>query len=154
MPSKGLKPGDRVIDIGGLVQTAALFSGGVAGAWIVWLARRSWLASIGAFVAGALLGIAVAWVVARVLYRPRPGYTTVVRAGPRSLPFTIPASLAGGVSTAVVVALAASLVPGVGNLATTAGISLGCGIVGGILISCLSSLTWGATGADDQRGDS
>lgn len=142
MPLQGLTPGDRVVELAGLVRSAAIISGSVTGAWVVWLIKTNWLVSLGALFAGATIGFVVAQIVARMLYRTADGQTVVVRVGGASLTSTIPAGLAGGVPTAVLVAGLALLLPGVdGQAASLFGAALGCGIASGILFACLSSLT-------------
>jgi hypothetical protein len=141
MPSQGLSPGDRVVELASLVQSAAIISGSVAGAWVVWLIKKNWLPSLGAFFAGAALGFVVAQIVARVLYRTADGQTTVVMVGGASLTSTIPAGLAGGIPTAILVAGLALLLSGTdGQALSLFGVALGCGIAFGVLFACLSSL--------------
>ncbi len=141
MPSQGLSPGDRVVELAGLVQTAAFITGAVAAAWLMWLIKRSWLASIAAFVPGAVLGYVVAQVVARVLYRGAGGQTAVVKVGVGALASAIPAGLAGALSTAALVALLALVIFRPKDQATSLFVvSLGCGALLGIIVACLASL--------------
>lgn len=141
MPPQDLTPGDRVVELAALAVSAAVVTGAVAGAWTVWLIKRSWLASGGAFFAGAVLGFAAGQLVARVLYRSG-GNTTIVKVGSASLPATIPAGLAGGVTAAIAVGLLAMLLFGAKHQASSLfGVALGCGVVLGMLFACLGSLT-------------
>jgi hypothetical protein len=141
MPPQGLNPGDRVVELAALATSAAVATGAIAGAAIVWLIKKSWLASAGAFIAGAVLGFVVAQLLARVLYRTADGNTTIVKVGSASLPTTIPAGLAGGIATAIAVALIALLVFSARSQASSLfGVAIGCGVVLGILFACLGTL--------------
>jgi hypothetical protein len=136
-----LNPGDRVVELAGVVISAAVVTGAIAGALVVWLIKKSWLTSAGAFIAGAVLGFVVAKIVARLLYLTADGNTTIVKIGSASLSSTIPAGLAGGLASAVTVGLAALLVFGASTHEMTIfGIAIGCGIVIGTLFACLGSL--------------
>ena len=141
MPPQGLNPGDRIVELAGLVQSAAIITGAVTAAWLMWRIKRSWAASSAAFVAGAVLGYGMAQVVGRVLYRGADGQTTVVKAGIGALGSAIPAGLAGGLSAAVLVALLALVIFGSMDQATSLFlVSLGCGAVMGVIVACLASL--------------
>jgi len=139
MPLQVLKPGDRVVELGGLAVSAAVATGAVAGAWVVWLIKKSWLASAGSCIAGAVVGFVVGGLVARTQYRHGEN-RTVAKVGTASLSATIPAGLGGGVATAIAVGLLASLVFSASGQALF-GVAIGCGIVLGVLFACLSSLT-------------
>ena len=56
MPTQGLNPGDRVVDLAALVVSVAVATGAVTGALLVWLIKRGWLAAAAAFVVGAVIG--------------------------------------------------------------------------------------------------
>jgi hypothetical protein len=141
MPPEGLNPGDRVVELAGLLHSAAIATGALTGAWLLWLIKKNWVASLGALVGGAALGFVVAHVLALLLYRTAEGNTTVVKVGSASLASTIPAGLAGGLAAAVAVAFIAVFLFGAKSQAWTLfSISLACGIVIGCLFSCLGSL--------------
>src|ERR1700690_3316145 len=110
MPPAGLNPGDRVVELAGLLYSAAIATGALTGTWLLWLIKKNWIASLGALLCGAALGFVVAHILARLLYRTAEGNTTVVRVGTASLVSTIPAGLAGGVATAVAIALVVLMV--------------------------------------------
>jgi hypothetical protein len=141
MPPQGLNPGDRVVELAALAVSAAVATGAVAGACIAWLIKKSWLASVGAFIAGAVVGFAAGQLVARLLYRTG-GNTKVVKVGSASLSATIPAGLAGGIATAIAVGLLALLIFSARSQALSLfGVAIGCGVVLGVLFACLGSLT-------------
>ena len=81
MPPESLNSGDRVMELAGLLHSAAIATGAVGGAWLLWLVKKSWIVSLGAFIGGAALGFVVAQVLARLLYRTAEGNTTVVKVG-------------------------------------------------------------------------
>lgn len=141
MPPQGLNPGDRVVELAALLQSAAVATGALAGAWLLWFLKKSWVAALGALAGGAALGFVVGHILARALYRTAEGNTTIVKVGSASLPSTLPAGLAGGVATATTIALLALLIFGAKNQALPLfGIALGCGVVLGVLFACLGSL--------------
>ena len=140
MPPQGLNPGDRVVELAALATSAAVVTGAVSSAWILWLIKKSWLASAEALIAGAVVGFLVGQLVGRVLYRTG-GNSTVVKVGSASLSSAIPAGLAGGVVTALAVAILAVLIFSAKSQAPSLfGVAIGCGMVLGILFACLSSL--------------
>jgi len=141
MATQGLNPGDRVVELAGLLHSAAMATGALTGAWLLWLIKKSWVASLGTLLGGAAVGFVVAHVLARMLYRTAEGNTTVVKVGSASLTSTIPAGLVGGVVTAVAVALGALLIFGAKNQALPLfSVALGCGVVLGVAFACLGSL--------------
>ena len=140
MPPQGLNPGDRVVELAALATSAAVATGAVASAWILWLIKKSWLLSAGSLIAGGVVGFLVGQLVGRVLYHPN-GNTVVVKVGSASLLSTIRAGLAGGVVTAVAVGLLALLIFSAKSQASSVfGVAIGCGVVFGILFACLGSL--------------
>jgi hypothetical protein len=141
MPPSNLNPGDRVVELAALAVSAAVATGAVAGAWVVWLIKKSWLASARAFIGGAVIGFAVSQLLVRILYRTADGKMTIVKVGSASLSATIPAGLAGGIATAIAIGLLASLLLSVRSQALSLfGVAIGCGLVLGILFACLGSL--------------
>jgi hypothetical protein len=129
------------VELAGIVYSAAIATGTVAGAWLLWLIKKSWFVSLAGLIAGAALGFLVAHVLSHVLYRTVEGHTTVVRVGAAALSSTIPAGLAGGVTTGVAVAAVLVLLFGAKTKQVpTASVSLGCGFALGILFPCLGSL--------------
>ena len=142
MPPQGLNPGDRVVELAALTVSAAVATGAVAGAWIVWLIKKSWLASAGSLIAGAIVGFAAGQLVARLLDRTAAGNTSIVKVGSASLSATITAGLAGGITTAMAVGLLALLIFSARNQALSLRVvAIGCGVVFGVLFACLGSLT-------------
>ncbi|MDX2111705.1 MAG: hypothetical protein SFY80_15845 [Verrucomicrobiota bacterium] len=140
MPPSDLNPGDRVVELAALVISAAVATGAVASAWILWLIKKSWMASAGALIAGAVVGFLVGQLLGRVLYHTG-GNTTVVKVGSASLLSTIRAGLAGGVVTALAVAILAVLIFSTSSQSSSLFcIAIGCGVVLGILFACLGSL--------------
>lgn len=122
-----------------VVQSVSLLVGAVAGTATTWLARRSWVASFVGFLLGGLVGSVTGPFLARLLYRTADGMTTIVRVGTSSLPATVGAGLAGGLTTALAVAALAALLPSARKKATWV-TSLGLGATLGALLACCSSL--------------
>jgi hypothetical protein len=140
MTPQGLNPGDRVVELAALANSAAVATGAVASAWILWLVKKSWLMSAGALMAGGVVGFLVGQLVGRVLYHPG-GNTVVVKVGSASLPSTVRAGLAGGIITASAIALLGILIFSAKSQASSVfGVAIGCGVVLGILFACLGSL--------------
>jgi hypothetical protein len=140
MPPQGLNPGDRVVELAALAVSAAVATGAIAAAWILWLIKKSWLISAGALIAGGVVGFLAGQLVGRVLYHHN-GNTVVVKVGSAGLASTIGAGVAGGVVTALLIGLLAILLFGAKTQASSAfGVAIGCGAVLGILFACLGSL--------------
>ena len=135
------KPGDRVVELAGVVTPSALVTGALSGAWIGWTVRKDWPAPVGAFVAGAMAGYALAQVINRLFYRTADGQTTIAKVGPASLQGTIPAGLLGGIPTAgLVTALSMPFLDADSQTLVVPMAALACGVVIGLLFACLSSL--------------
>ena len=115
MPPSNLNPGDRVVELAGLAVSVAVTTGAIAGAWLLWLIKKSWLVSAGALIAGAIIGFVVGQLIARILYHSG-GNTVVVKVGSASLSSTIRAGLTGGVVTGIVIGLLALLIFNSSNL--------------------------------------
>ena len=140
MLPQGPNPGDKVVELAALATSAAVATGAVASAWILWLTRKSWLISAAALIAGGVVGFLVGRLVGRVLYHPN-GTTVVVKAGSASLLSTLRAGLTGGVVTALAIGLLAMLILSAKSQASSVfGVAIGCGVVLGILFACLGSL--------------
>jgi hypothetical protein len=140
MPPSNLNPGDRVVELAALVISAAVTTGAIASAWILWLIKKSPLASAGALIAGAVVGFLVGQLMGRVLYHTA-GNTVVVKVGSASLSSTIPAGLVGGVVTALAIGLLAVLIFNARSEASYLfGVAIACGVVLGIVFACLGSL--------------
>jgi hypothetical protein len=137
MPPQGLNPGDRVVELAGLAVSVAVATGAIASAWILWLIKKSWLISAGALIAGGFVGFLAGQLVGRVLYYHN-GNTVVVKVGSAGLVSTIRAGLAGGVVTALVLVLLATLLFGARSQVSS--VAIGCGVVLGILFAFLGSL--------------
>jgi hypothetical protein len=141
MPTQGLNPGDRVVDLAALVVSVAVATGAVTGAWLVWLIKRGWLAAAAAFVVGAVIGFVLGSAIAHVSYRTGDRATTVVKVGSASLASTIRAGLLGGLGTSIGIALVAlwafrTTSPG----GTLFRVAIGCGVGLGLLFACVASL--------------
>lgn len=140
MAANPLQPGERVVELAGLAQSAAIFAGAVVGAITTWFSKRAWTASLAAFVVGGVAGFAVGFVVARIFYRNSGGMTTVVRVGSAALPSAFGASLTGAIFSALVIAgLSILLVSAQAQSAFTW--ALVCGALIGVMFACLASLT-------------
>jgi hypothetical protein len=123
------------------VRSAALITGAVSAALVTWLAGKSWVTLVAAILIGAALGYVVAESVSRARYR-RDGNITVVKVGRSSLVSTIPAGLAGGIPTAIMVPFVALLLFGADtHVASWFGVSLASGVALGVIFACLASLS-------------
>jgi hypothetical protein len=135
---QALQPGDRVVDLAGLTQSAGLFGGAIVAAVSAWLAKRSvaWLVS--ALFIGAVFGFFIGNLVGRV-YRSAGDQRSVISVGAQALPSAIPAGLLGAIISALVMSSISVFVLKAPPQATfiTAAI---CGVVVGVLFACLASL--------------
>jgi hypothetical protein len=137
---QGLNTGDKVVELASVAIAAAVLAGAIAGGWSTWFVKRGWLMSGGAFIAGGVLGFLIGMVVGNALYRDAVN-TVIVKAGSESLRATLPAGLAGGVAGAATTTLIVALLSGTLAQATFLGVgAIGCGIVAGVLLACMSSL--------------
>ena len=133
-----LQPGDRVVDLSALTQSASLFGGAVAGAVSVWLAKRSVAWSFSALIAGAVFGIFIGNLLGRT-YLSAGGHRTVLRVGVEALPSAAPAGLLGGIVSALVMSTIAVFVLKAPAQSTfiTAVIT---GAIVGLIVACLAAL--------------
>jgi hypothetical protein len=140
MQQDPLKSGDRVIELASLAVSVAVVAGALSTAVCARLAGRSWLSALGALVFGGLLGYLAGLVTGRIFYRTADGQTAVVRVGRAALP----AAQWAGVSTGLVSALASTglLVWWLAAPLWPALIaSACCGLLAGLVLSCLASFT-------------
>ncbi|SRR6266851_1926024 len=138
MPT-GLQPGDRVIAIAALAQTAGLLGGSFGAAWTSWGAKRTTGTVIMSLLGGAVLGFVVGILTGLALHPTPAGYSFVVKHGVASLSETLPAATLASCVAAIVSSVGISVL--LKNAATS---SLGaCAILGvsvGAVLACLSSL--------------
>ncbi len=140
MSSQQINPGDMVVELAALVVTASILTGAVSSAWILWLIKRSWLISGGAFFAGGVISFFIGQITGFALYRSGEN-TTIVKVGHESLTATIPAGLAGGMVTAIAISILALLILGARNQGSSVfAIAIICGVVLGIASACMGSL--------------
>ena len=124
LPPQELDPNDRVVELAALVRLVSLPTGGISAAWAGWVVRGNWLASLTAVLPGVAAGYVVSQIVSSVVYRTADGKTRVVKVGSGSIAVTIPAGLAGGVSTAIVIVASALFLTTEGRTARLAGVPL------------------------------
>jgi hypothetical protein len=141
MLAQELKPGDKVVELAAVVRSAACLTGAVAAASLLWLIAGNQLLSAGGLMAGSAAGYIVAQAIARLGYRSATGQTAVVKAGVGAFPAALLAGLAGGLSTAILVALLAVGIFGLQDHAASLFlVSLGCGAVLGGAVACVVAL--------------
>jgi len=141
MPGADFKPGERVVELGGLAITAAVISGTASGACVGWIVGQGWMEPVLGLLAGAALGYGLGQLVARHFYRTDDSTIAVVRVGSGSLPATLRAGLTAGLLAAVGIGVAAFLLPGaMVHAVPILGAAIGCGVVLGGGFACLSSL--------------
>lgn len=139
MPNGPLQPGERVVELAAVAQSAAVLSGVVSAVLISWLFKRSWVVLGASFFIGGFVGFVVGMISARSFYRTGEGMTAVVRVGGSSLPKTIRAAWAGTLPTTAVLATSAIFLLSAEPQAVFT-ISLACGAVIGVAFACCSSL--------------
>ena len=99
------QPGERVIALGALTQSAGAMAGFFAGALSLWLFRKPWYAIALGSIAAGLFGLFTASIIAKALYSSSQDQITIAKLGVQSLVVTIPAGLAGAVSSATLIGL-------------------------------------------------
>lgn len=100
-----LHPGDKVVDLGALLRSAAVFSGTAAAGLSVWFLTADMtaigLAALFGGVAGYLLGSAVRFLDHLGMF----GLATVVKLGPSALVTALKSGLFGGITAGIITAL-------------------------------------------------
>ena len=97
MTNTGLSPGDKVVDLAGLLRTSALLTGAVAAAVSLWLLVEALLWTVVAMVAGGASGYALGIMIGRGFYRAPEGQVVVVKLGPGAMQSALQAGLIGGI---------------------------------------------------------
>lgn len=139
MADDSLQSAERVVELAGLTQSAAVLTGAVVAALASWLGEQGWTLITSALLLGGAVGFLAGFAMACVLYRSRDGMTAVVRTGRSSLSSTIFAGLVGGISSAIVVSVVAVFLLST-PARTAVPISTAVGVIIGISFACLSSL--------------
>ncbi len=136
MPNATLNPGDKVVDLAGLLRSCAMVTGALTLPLALWILEQSIVWILAAVVAGGVVGILLGAVLGRAFFPAREGHVFVVKLGPGALPLALKAALNGGVCAGVLIGLSAPLVLSAGTKVTPL-VGLGTAI----------GLLWGATSA-------
>ncbi len=134
MDTPQLQPGDRVIDLSMLAQTAGIVSGLMTGMLVVWLATGEVGRALALGVVGAIGGGIAGRILGRVRY-VTGGRRAVVKRGPSALPAATSAALSSSLPAAILVWLGCLTILGgpAPSLATGAAGLLG-GITTGVIL--------------------
>ena len=96
MSEPGLVPGDRVVDLAGLVRTCAVLTAAIASAACLWILTHSALKTLGAVVSGGAAGFLFGSLLGAACFPARAGCIKVVKLGPGALDMALKAGMNGG----------------------------------------------------------
>ncbi|OGV61826.1 MAG: hypothetical protein A2283_06335 [Lentisphaerae bacterium RIFOXYA12_FULL_48_11] len=139
MTETGLNPGDRVIELAGFTRSAAVIAAVISSGVVVWMAKHKAGLTAVCVIGCAIIGYAVGFVVARVLFPATGENVIVTKVGASSLPLTLKGGVLAAIAASLVVSTLCSIVMKSG-IVVGLWPSLGIGLVVGIVWACLSSL--------------
>ena len=109
MSDAALNPGDKVVDLAGLVRSSAMITGAITLPLALWMLEQDAIWIVVAIVAGGVVGVVLGALLGRVFFPAREGHVFVVKLGPGALPLALKASLNGGVCTGILIGLSSPL---------------------------------------------
>lgn len=124
-----------------LARAAGMSSGSIVSAIAVWIVSHSAAYTAIALVVGFVAGDRLGRMIGRCLFPAPKGQTVVVRKGRRSLPVTLRAALPAALTTAMIGSIVVGVSAQPGSVALLAGIAVLIGIVIGVVLAVLSSLS-------------
>lgn len=136
MSDPTLLPGDKVVDLAGLLRSSAVQTGAVASAVSLWMLKHGVLWTVGALVLGGVAGFVLGALIGPLLFPARAGDIMVVKLGPGALGLALKAGLIGGLCAGILAGLAPPLIlsqpPKLAH-------GVGIGVLSGILLGSLSA---------------
>lgn len=129
-----LHPGDKVVDLAGLVRSSAMVTGAITLPLALWMLEQDVVWIVAAIVAGGIVSFLLGTLLGRLFFPAREGHVFVVKLGPGALPLALKAGLNGGVCTGILVGLLSPLVLSeVTKVTLLVGLGTAVGILWGML---------------------
>lgn len=140
MPDANLNPGDLVVDLAGLLRSAAIYAGAIASLVSFWIlkSRAIWL--IAAFVLGGIGGFFLGTFLAPFFYASNETYVAVVKVGPGAFGTALYAALIGSLSAGILSGLLTAVTTSqTGKIMKLTGASVVSAIVIGLVCAFFST---------------
>jgi len=131
MANSGISPGDKVVDLAGLLRSSAMLTGAITAAISLWLLVETLLWTVAASVAGGAGGYALGIVIGRSFYYAPEGHVVVVKLGPGAMQPALQSGLIGGICSGGLTILVPFLLLADGRMLVQ---HLWIGVVAGIVI--------------------
>ena len=135
------KPGVPVIAPVALARVSGTFSGGIAASTATWITSQSIVYTAFAFVGGLIAGNIVGGTIGKCLFPAPKGHVVVVKKGKKSLTTTFRAALPAALATAMICSMAIGVPMQPASVVTLTGIAMLAGLILGVVLALLSSLT-------------
>lgn len=132
-----LQPGERVIDLRGLVRSGGMFAGLASSAVAIRLCGWDWTWCVMAAFPGAAAGLILAGTIAPFVFPAPAGQVTVTLVGPGALGVALRAAVAGGGLISLASAMAALANGGWVEAAVVFAVGLSVSMLTGVLSALL-----------------
>jgi hypothetical protein len=110
MSNTTLNPGDKVVDLAGLVRSSAMVTGALTLPLALWILEQDIVWIVSAVAAGGALGFLLGALLGRLFFSAPGGQVWIVKLGPGALPLALKAALNGGVCVGILIGLVAPLI--------------------------------------------
>lgn len=110
MSNATLNPGDKVVDLAGLVRSCAMVTGALTLPIALWILDQDIVWIVSSVVVGGALGFLLGALLGLVFFPVREGHVFVVKLGPGALPLAMKAGLNGGVCAGILMGLLSPLI--------------------------------------------
>ena len=132
MSNPSITPGDKVVDLAGLLRASAMLTGAVAPAVSLWVLNQSAFWTVLAVLWGGTSGFFLGALVGPVLFPARAGEVMVVKLGAGALRPALKAGLIGGLLSGILAGLLPPIVVSqASRVAQLVGIDAGVGVLVG-----------------------
>ncbi len=133
-----LQPGERVVDLGAMVRSVTMATGGISSALLLFLAKQNVGHCFAGFLVGAISGLILGLIFSRIFYTARDGNVHVVPAALQNLPVSLSAALKGALCQTVVVLVGLGLLGKIVSWPMAASLALGVNLLVAFVIARLS----------------